>query len=35
MLDRLLHHCQVVITEGESYRMRQARNQGRTKINQP
>ena len=33
MLDRLLHHCHVVITDGESYRMRQARNQGGTKIN--
>ena len=35
MLDRLLHHCHVVITDGESYRMRQARNQGGTKINKP
>ena len=26
MLDRLLHHCHVVITDGESYRMREARN---------
>src|SRR6516164_1082529 len=25
MLDRLLHHCHVVITNGDSYRMRQAR----------
>ncbi|HEX6758303.1 MAG TPA: ATP-binding protein [Propionibacteriaceae bacterium] len=32
-LDRLLHHCHLVITDGESYRMRQARNQGGTKIN--
>jgi DNA replication protein DnaC len=31
MLDRLLHHANVVITDGESYRMRQARtNQGGT-----
>jgi DNA replication protein DnaC len=25
MLDRLLHHCHVVITDGDSYRMKQAR----------
>lgn len=28
MLDRLLHHCHTVITDGESYRMREARNRG-------
>ncbi len=28
MLDRLLHHAHVVITDGESYRMRQARTKG-------
>lgn len=28
MLDRLLHHCNVVVTDGESYRMREARNRG-------
>jgi DNA replication protein DnaC len=28
MLDRLLHHCHVVITNGDSYRMKQARAQG-------
>jgi DNA replication protein DnaC len=28
MLDRLLHHCHVVVTDGESYRMREARNRG-------
>ena len=28
MLDRLLHHCHVVVTDGESYRMREARNPG-------
>jgi DNA replication protein DnaC len=33
MLDRLLHHCHVVVTDGDSYRMRQARQQGGTKIN--
>jgi DNA replication protein DnaC len=33
MLDRLLHHCHVVITDGDSYRMKQARAQGGTKIN--
>jgi DNA replication protein DnaC len=27
MLDRLLHHCHTVVTDGESYRMREARNQ--------
>jgi DNA replication protein DnaC len=26
LLDRLLHHCHVVITDGESYRMREARS---------
>lgn len=26
MLDRLLHHASVVITDGESHRMRQARS---------
>jgi DNA replication protein DnaC len=26
LLDRLLHHCNTVVTDGESYRMRQARN---------
>ena len=35
MLDRLLHHCHVVVTDGESYRMRQARQRGGTKINKP
>jgi DNA replication protein DnaC len=28
MLDRLLHHAVVVVTEGESYRMREARAKG-------
>jgi DNA replication protein DnaC len=28
MLDRLLHHCHVVVTDGESYRMREARDRG-------
>ena len=28
MLDRLLHHAVVVVTEGESYRMREAKNKG-------
>jgi DNA replication protein DnaC len=28
MLDRLLHHAVVVVTEGESFRMREARNRG-------
>jgi DNA replication protein DnaC len=30
MLDRLLHHCHVVITNGDSYRMKQARARGGT-----
>jgi len=28
LLDRLLHHCHVVVTDGESFRMRQARARG-------
>jgi DNA replication protein DnaC len=32
MLDRLLHHCHTVVTDGESYRMKQARGRGGTKI---
>ena len=28
MLDRLLHHCHVVVTNGDSYRMKQARAKG-------
>lgn len=28
LLDRLLHHCHVVITDGDSYRMKQARARG-------
>ena len=35
LLDRLLHHCHTVVTDGESYRMRQARQRGGTKINKP
>ena len=35
MLDRLLHHCHIVITDGDSYRMKQARAKGGTKINKP
>jgi DNA replication protein DnaC len=30
LLDRLLHHCQTVITNGDSYRMKQARTRGAT-----
>jgi DNA replication protein DnaC len=30
MLDRLLHHAVVVVTEGESFRMREARARGRS-----
>lgn len=32
MLDRLLHHCHTVITDGDSYRMRQARAKGGTRL---
>lgn len=32
MLDRLLHHCHTVITDGDSYRMKQARAKGGTRI---
>ena len=32
MLDRLLHHCHVTITNGDSYRMRQAKTNGGTTI---
>ena len=28
MLDRLLHHAVVVVTEGDSYRMRETRQKG-------
>ena len=35
MLDRLLHHCHTVITDGESYRMREARNRGGSRPNNP
>jgi len=30
MLDRLLHHCHTVVTDGDSYRMREARAKGGT-----
>jgi DNA replication protein DnaC len=33
LLDRLLHHSIVVVPEGESFRMRQARSQGGTRMN--
>ncbi len=32
LLDRLLHHAVVVVTEGESYRMREARQKGGPKV---
>jgi DNA replication protein DnaC len=33
LLDRLLHHANVVVTNGDSYRMRQARAKGGTTLN--
>ena len=33
LLDRLLHHASVVVTDGESYRMREARAKGGTTLN--
>jgi DNA replication protein DnaC len=35
LLDRLLHHAHVVITDGDSYRMRQARARGGNRTNKP
>jgi DNA replication protein DnaC len=35
LLDRLLHHANVVVTSGDSYRMRQARAKGGTTLNKP
>jgi DNA replication protein DnaC len=32
MLDRLLHHCHTIVTDGESYRMKQAQANGGTRI---
>ena len=34
LLDRLLHHASVVVTAGDSYRMRQARAKGGTTLKQ-
>jgi DNA replication protein DnaC len=33
LLDRLLHHANVVVTAGDSYRMRKARAKGGTTLN--
>jgi hypothetical protein len=33
LLDRLLHHASVVVTDGESFRMREARAKGGTTLN--
>lgn len=30
LIDRLLHHAHVIVTDGESYRMREARQKGDT-----
>ena len=35
LLDRLLHHCHTVITDGESYRMREARSRPRSRPRTP
>jgi DNA replication protein DnaC len=35
LLDRLLHHANVVVTDGGSFRMRQARAKGGTNLKQP
>ena len=35
LLDRLLHHANVVVTEGDSYRMREARTKGGTPLTKP
>ena len=36
LIDRLLHHAHVIVTDGESYRMREARQKGaRPKNNKP
>jgi DNA replication protein DnaC len=32
MLDRLLHHCHTVVTDGDSYRMKQAQANGGTRL---
>jgi DNA replication protein DnaC len=33
LLDNLLHHANIVVTDGDSYRMRQARVKGGTTLN--
>jgi DNA replication protein DnaC len=35
LLDRLLHHASVVVTDGDSYRMREARARGGKPANKP
>jgi DNA replication protein DnaC len=35
LLDRLLHHCHTVVTDGDSYRMKQARTRGATPPKTP
>jgi DNA replication protein DnaC len=33
LLDRLLHHCHTIVTNGDSYRMKQARRKGANTTN--
>ena len=35
LLDRLLHHASVVVTDGDSYRMREARARGGNRTSKP
>jgi DNA replication protein DnaC len=35
LIDRLLHHAHVIVTKGESYRMREARSKGGPRPNKP
>jgi len=33
LLDRLLHHCHTIVTNGDSYRVKQARTRGTAAAN--